>query len=343
MGAVVAFELARELRRRGRPLPRVLIASGARAPQFRRGHTPPPAPSREAFLEELRRLGGLPTDDPALLGALLPALEADATLYRHYVYREGEPFAFPIRAYGGTDDPNIRAEHLEGWGEQTTGRVRRPHLSRRAFLYELVPRTVPGGAGGGPGMIDVWRVHLDTAVVPPPIPGELARAARFATDELARRYLAAHGALRAILGKFTAAPLEFALLEKGKPYLPLSPEVRFNLAHSQDRALIAVSLEVDVGVDIERIRPMRRLCRGSRALLPCRARRNPSTSSISSAAGRVWRRCSRRPAPGCTVWARRCRGEWTVVEVDAGEGFAGAVAGAGPRHTVRMHDFGADE
>ncbi|HXA52092.1 MAG TPA: thioesterase domain-containing protein, partial [Candidatus Acidoferrum sp.] len=121
MGAVVAFELARELRRRSRPLPRGLIASGARAPQFRRGHVPPPAPSREEFIEQLHRLGGLPSDDPALLRAALPALEADAALYRHYVYAEGEPFAFPIRAWGGVDDPNIHREHLEGWCEQTAG------------------------------------------------------------------------------------------------------------------------------------------------------------------------------------------------------------------------------
>jgi surfactin synthase thioesterase subunit len=100
----------------------VLIASGARAPQFRRGHVAPPPPSRAEFLEQLRRLGGMPTDDPALLRALLPAMEADAALYRHYIYSEDEPFAFPISAYGGTDDANIGIEHLQGWGEQTTVR-----------------------------------------------------------------------------------------------------------------------------------------------------------------------------------------------------------------------------
>ena len=124
MGAAVAFELARELRRRGKPLPSVLIASAARAPQFRRGHVPPAPPSRERFLEELRRLQGIPAevlDDPATLRAILPALEADAALYRNYVYQDEVPFAFPIRAYGGADDPNIYREHLEGWKEQTTG------------------------------------------------------------------------------------------------------------------------------------------------------------------------------------------------------------------------------
>jgi surfactin synthase thioesterase subunit len=123
MGAVVAFELARELRRRSRPLPRILLASAARAPQFRRGHIPPPAPSDDELLAALRRLGGMPAevlDDAAALHAILPALRADAALYRNYVYAEDAPLPFPIRAYGGTDDARITREHLHGWAEQTT-------------------------------------------------------------------------------------------------------------------------------------------------------------------------------------------------------------------------------
>ena len=123
MGAAVAFELARELRRRSRPLPTMLISSGARAPQFRRDHVPPEPPSREAFVEELRRLEGIPAEvllDAALMRGILPALEADATLYRHYIYAEDAPLPMPVRAYGGADDPNVRREHLDGWAEQTT-------------------------------------------------------------------------------------------------------------------------------------------------------------------------------------------------------------------------------
>ena len=110
MGAVIAFELARELRRRSRPLPAMLIASGARAPQFRRHHVPPPAPSREAFVEELRRLQGIPAEillDPPLMRAILPALEADAALYRNYIYAEDPPLPVPVRAYGGADDMDV--------------------------------------------------------------------------------------------------------------------------------------------------------------------------------------------------------------------------------------------
>jgi surfactin synthase thioesterase subunit len=123
MGAIVAFELARELRRRSMPLPVLLIASAARAPQFRRNHTPPPPPGDEQFLAELRQLEGIPDailEDPAVMRALLPALKADAALYRSYIYSEDEPLPFPICAYGGTKDPNIRADHLDPWSEQTT-------------------------------------------------------------------------------------------------------------------------------------------------------------------------------------------------------------------------------
>jgi surfactin synthase thioesterase subunit/glycosyltransferase involved in cell wall biosynthesis len=123
MGAVVAFELARLLRRRNQPLPRLLLVSAARAPQFRRGHVPPPEPSEAEFLDELRRLEGVPPevlDSPELVRLLLPGLRADASLYRNYIYSEESPLTCPIRAYGGAEDPNVGREHLNGWACQTT-------------------------------------------------------------------------------------------------------------------------------------------------------------------------------------------------------------------------------
>ena len=123
MGAAVAFELARLLRRRRQPLPRLLVASGGRAPQFRRGHVPQPEPSDAEFVEALRRLEGTPPevlDDPDLLRMILPALREDANIYRHYVYTDEPPLDCPIRAYGGAADPNVRREHLEAWAQQTT-------------------------------------------------------------------------------------------------------------------------------------------------------------------------------------------------------------------------------
>src|SRR6185437_1678181 len=127
MGAVVAFELARALRRQGLPQPRLLIASGARAPQFRRNYTPRPDPSREELLDEVRRLEGLP--DPEMADLILPSLEADTALYRRYVYEEEPPLALPVIAVGGEHDPNVSEDHIRAWAEQTTA----------SFVWQLLP------------------------------------------------------------------------------------------------------------------------------------------------------------------------------------------------------------
>jgi medium-chain acyl-[acyl-carrier-protein] hydrolase len=122
MGAAVAFELARLLRRRGKAGPLMLFASAARAPQFRRNHVPPAEPTDDQLLSELRQLEGTPRellDDPLAIRAILPALRADTSLYRHYSYTEEPALACPIRAWGGARDANICREHLEGWAEQT--------------------------------------------------------------------------------------------------------------------------------------------------------------------------------------------------------------------------------
>jgi medium-chain acyl-[acyl-carrier-protein] hydrolase len=122
MGAVIAFELARSLRTRGRPLPAALFVSGARAPQFRRGHVPPAPPSDEELLQELDRLEGIPRDllgNQELLQLALPVLRADTALYRNYIYTHGPPLDCDIRAYGGTDDRRISRPEIEAWSEQT--------------------------------------------------------------------------------------------------------------------------------------------------------------------------------------------------------------------------------
>jgi len=126
MGAAMAFELARQLREKGLPAPRTLIVSAARPPVFRIGHQPPPDPPRQRFIEELRLLEGMPAGvltDPRLLEIALPALEADARLYRRYVHTPSEPLDVPISVYRGASDPNIGEEHTARWAEMTTGGV----------------------------------------------------------------------------------------------------------------------------------------------------------------------------------------------------------------------------
>jgi surfactin synthase thioesterase subunit/glycosyltransferase involved in cell wall biosynthesis len=134
MGAVIAFELARALRRHNEREPVCVIASGARAPQFRLGHVPPPEPSEEEFIHELRMRDGTPQEvlnNDELLRFVLPALRADAALFRNYIYIPAPPLDTAMMAYGGVDDHNVTDRHLKPWGEQTNG----------SFLC----RTFPGG------------------------------------------------------------------------------------------------------------------------------------------------------------------------------------------------------
>jgi 4'-phosphopantetheinyl transferase len=73
----------------------------------------------------------------------------------------------------------------------------------------------------------------------------------FQTDR--RRYVAAHFALRVILSHYTKkAPqkLEFTTNNFGKPSL-IDADLKFNLSHSAEIALVAVSENSEVGVDVE--------------------------------------------------------------------------------------------
>ena len=114
--------------------------------------------------------------------------------------------------------------------------------------------------------IHVWRADL--RVSPPCFrrlestlsPDECARAARFHFPEHRERFTAAHGVLRDVLSRYLdvpAAQLAFAINAYGKPALA-SPDhawLQFNLSHSGDLALVAVTRDRSIGIDVERIAP----------------------------------------------------------------------------------------
>jgi len=74
-------------------------------------------------------------------------------------------------------------------------------------------------------------------------------------------FIASRGILRSILGSYLATPpcsLQFSYNPYGKPALAgkfAENHLRFNLTHSHGLALYAVTLDREIGVDIERIRP----------------------------------------------------------------------------------------
>ena len=122
MGALTSFELARLLRREGRPLPLHLFVSGAVAPQFRDSHPVTFDLPEPEFLDVLRRLNGTPSEvleNEELLQLVLPTLRADFELLQVYEYADEPPFSFPITAFGGLQDKEVSPEDLEAWRVQT--------------------------------------------------------------------------------------------------------------------------------------------------------------------------------------------------------------------------------
>ena len=151
-GALIAFELARRLRREGRHLPVHLFASGRRAPDVPNprpdvAHLPDPE-----FLAEMRELGGTPEEvlaHPELMQILMPLLRADVALNEAYRFSEEAPLECPITAYGGLGDLKATREDVEAWGRHTSGGfTARFFPGDHFFVYgeqkELVLRTLSG-------------------------------------------------------------------------------------------------------------------------------------------------------------------------------------------------------
>lgn len=100
---------------------------------------------------------------------------------------------------------------------------------------------------------DEWIAKCKTLLSPE----ERARADRFYFPYLTRNYAISHCVLRVLLGGFLSVePQEviFVLGRNGKPALPAPERMQFNMSHSQDLALYAITMDCPLGVDVECIR-----------------------------------------------------------------------------------------
>jgi len=115
--------------------------------------------------------------------------------------------------------------------------------------------------------IHLWRIPLDQ---PEKIvhsldnilsDDEIARAARFRFEHHQRRFRVSHAALRFIFVHYLGFPpraIQFKIGRHGKPYLTgkySESGLQFNLAHSHEIAVVGVTRDHEIGVDIEHLRP----------------------------------------------------------------------------------------
>jgi medium-chain acyl-[acyl-carrier-protein] hydrolase len=110
MGALLAFEIARELRRRNGPRPRAICISAHRAPQLPDSRRPIHDLPEVEFVAELRALGGIPEEvlkNRQLIEFFMPLLRADLSCCENYRYADEPPLDCSILAFGGIDDREV--------------------------------------------------------------------------------------------------------------------------------------------------------------------------------------------------------------------------------------------
>jgi 4'-phosphopantetheinyl transferase len=194
---------------------------------------------------------------------------------------------------------------------------------------------------------------------------EQARANRFMFPADSLRFLVSRGALRTILGRYLDIPAERLKIKQpagGKPVIECG-QLEFNLSHSHNLTVIAVSQNLSVGVDIEHtarsfdLRPfLRMLAPGESASLM-----NVPEWARLSAFYALWTRkeawlkatgtglgmplkdfeVSVPPAPPALLWVHGSHhddAEWTIHDVSTTKAYAGALAVRGtPRRIVRLN------
>jgi 4'-phosphopantetheinyl transferase len=213
--------------------------------------------------------------------------------------------------------------------------------------------------------VDVWRIptslkdkdvaRFDSLLSP----DQRARAQRMRVAEKRQQYLIAHGLTRILLGEALDADptaLKFDRGPKGKPYLGGSfakAGIQFNMTHTSHLALVAMSMNRELGIDVERIREnlqWQRLAQryfspleyrsysslpkgmGLRAFFTCWTRKEAVLKAIGTGLGGglgsfdVSVDPDSPPALLGNRWRGRFHGDWTLNQLDPGAGYVATLA-----------------
>lgn len=128
LGGKIAFETARELRRRGLDLPVHLFIAACSGPAIPWAHTPLRELDDLALLHEIqRRYGGVPdaiVQDAELRALLTPALRGDMSVVETYRYNSEPPLPIPVSCFCGDQDWMTPEEEVYDWKTHTSGSFR---------------------------------------------------------------------------------------------------------------------------------------------------------------------------------------------------------------------------
>ncbi|MGW8312319.1 MAG: 4'-phosphopantetheinyl transferase family protein [Desulfuromonadales bacterium] len=227
--------------------------------------------------------------------------------------------------------------------------------ARRMTTVELTPWQIPSHDLVLPDQrtVHLWRFPLVSNACLTDILSteEWQRARRLRAPKKARAFVVSRSCLRQIIGRYLqTAPQDiiFSFNQAGKPYLSgeLSGRLLFNLSHSEDWGLCAVTRDREVGVDLEKINHQL-------AFEPLAQRFFSSSENAWLSSGQQARRrrtffrlWARKEAwlkgkgrgfsepelelhPGLVAGVSAYAGGWWVMNVPVTRGYVGAVATAG--------------
>ncbi|GLF99157.1 thioesterase II family protein [Streptomyces yaizuensis] len=126
LGAVLSYEIARELLRIGHPGLRHLYVSGSPGPGNGRDARATGLRDDE-FIARVQEFAGYrhaAFDDPDLRELLLPSLRADVAMHENYKPSSDEPLDLPVTALRGADDALVTREHARQWSATTSAGFR---------------------------------------------------------------------------------------------------------------------------------------------------------------------------------------------------------------------------
>jgi medium-chain acyl-[acyl-carrier-protein] hydrolase len=140
LGARVALETARAVRKAGLRGPAHLFVGACGAPQLGWHHpSMRELTDRELLTEIHNRYGGTPSqiiEDPELWPFVVPALRADVTVLETYRYQPEPALTCPITAFYGIRDGMVTSASVGEWRHQTVGAFRCEEIDGNHFFTQ---------------------------------------------------------------------------------------------------------------------------------------------------------------------------------------------------------------
>ncbi len=122
LGSLLAFEVARLLRRQWKLLPVHLFVSGCGTPRERASKVNLSELPDDELIAELIRFEGAPKEvleNAELMSLVLPTIRADFKVGEAYSYLSEAPLDCPISAFCGLEDFEVKIEQLAAWHAET--------------------------------------------------------------------------------------------------------------------------------------------------------------------------------------------------------------------------------